>query len=123
MADSGCILTRAIEDVTVVTFNRSSVVDAAEAERMGQQLYPLVDDQGCRKIVLSLANIRAMSSSALGVLVTFRQKVADCEGKILVCDVGDQFNAVIQACRLDTLFSFCTDEREALAQFGVAATD
>ena len=123
MAGSDCILTRVIEDVTVVTFSSSSVVDSAEAERMGQQLYPLVDDQGCRKIVICLANVKAMSSSALGVLVTFRQKVADCEGKILVCEVEDQLNAVLQACKLDTLFSFCNDQREALAVFGVTATD
>jgi anti-anti-sigma factor len=123
MADSDCVSTRVIEDVTVVTFTSSSIVDAAEAERVGQQLYTLLDDPGCRKIVLSLANVRAMSSLALGVLVSFRQKVADCEGRVLVCDVGDQFNAVLRACRLDTLFAFCTDEREALARFGVAGTD
>ena len=44
--------------VTVVTFNDSKIIDEAEIQEFGQELYDLVEREGKKKIVLNFAQRR-----------------------------------------------------------------
>ena len=115
MSGSAGVLIDLVKDVTVVKFNQASIVDAAEATRIGKQLDVLVDDQAPKKIVLDFSQVRALSSSALGVLIRLRQRIAEIEGHVLVCGLGRELKTTFQIAKLDKLFACCEDRHKALA--------
>src|ERR1700743_1630730 len=57
--------------VTVVTFNDSKIIDEAEIQEFGQELYDLVEREGGKKIVLNFGNVEFLSSAAVGRLIGF----------------------------------------------------
>ena len=63
------------DKVTVVTFNDSKIIDEAEIQEFGQELYDLVEREGRKKIVLNFGNVEFLSSAALGKLIGFDKRV------------------------------------------------
>ena len=50
--------------VTIVTFNDSKIIDEAEIQEFGQELYDLVEREGRKKIILNFGNVEFLSSAA-----------------------------------------------------------
>ena len=121
MPAPGRLLIHPIRDVTIVNFNDASILDTAQVEQIGEELYDLVDQRDRRKIVLDFSNVRLLSSSALGVLVTLRKKADQIKGQIVLCGMREEIRKVFKITRLDRMFTFCDGEGEALATFGVTA--
>ncbi len=119
MARSSSILIHLIRDVTVVNFNKPSILDMAEVQQIGEQLFELVDNQARKKIILDFSKVKSLSSSALGVLITLRHKADAIKGKVVVCSLRKELQRVFKISRFDKLFTFCDDEEQALATFGV----
>ena len=61
--------------VTIVTFNDSKIIDEAEIQEFGQELYDLVEREGRKKIILNFGNVEFLSSAALGKLIGFDKRV------------------------------------------------
>ena len=108
-----------IRDVTVVNFNDSSILDGAQVEQIGEQLYELVDHKDRKKLILDFSNVQLLSSSALGVLITLRTKAEQIKGRVVLCGLRKDLRKVFKITRLDKLFTFCDDEEKALATFGI----
>ena len=119
MAANARLLLQPIRDVTVVTFQDSSILDTLQVEAIGQELFALVDDKACRKLVLDFANVKFLSSSALGVLINLRKKADAIKGQIILCGLRADLKKVFEITRLDKLFKFREDENKALADFGI----
>ena len=56
MAESR-LLVNTIQDVTVVTFRNSTLLDSAVIDAIGRELYALVDEKAIRKIVLDFSGV------------------------------------------------------------------
>jgi len=113
------LLIHPIRDVTVVTFQEASILDTLQVEQIADELYELVDGRACKKIVLDFANVRFLSSSTLGVLMTLRKKAESIKGKIFLCGLREEPLKVFKITRLDKLFKLFDNEEKALAKFGV----
>jgi anti-sigma B factor antagonist len=122
MAAPAKILVNPIRDVTVVTFQDNSILDTTKIEAIGQELYELVEKKDRRKLVLDFSNVRFLSSSALGVLITLRNKADTVKGKVILCGLKKDLRKVFEITRLDKLFTFVTTEEKALAQFGISTS-
>lgn len=118
MADSERLNIKTIKDVTVIVFEDISILDTVQVDEIGEQLYDLVDHQGCRKLVLDFANVKFLSSSALGVLITTQKKAEAGRGQMILCGLRDDLRKVFQITRLERLFTFREDQAAALAEFG-----
>ena len=119
MPTSAQLLIHPIRDVTVVTFNQTSIIDTAQVERIGEQLYELVDNQARRRIILDFAKVSSLSSSALGILIKLQNKADRIDGKVVLCGLRKELRRVFKISKLEKLFTFCADEEKGLATFGV----
>ena len=107
------------KDATVVNFGATTILDTSLIERIGQELYKLVEVLDKRKIVLDFAEVKFLSSSALGMLLNLRSKAASAKGQVVICGLRDDLHKVFKITRLDKLFEFFETEEKALNAFGI----
>ena len=113
------ILVETLQDVTVVTFTDSSILEALVIQQIGEEIYKLVDEQAKRKLVLDFSRVRFMSSQALGMLINLRKKCQAIKGELIFCAVQPEIQKVFKIMNLTKIFKFVPSERDALAEFGV----
>jgi anti-anti-sigma factor len=69
-----------------------------------------------KKLVLNLAQVPYMDSSAIAVLVEALQKMRRAGGKIFLTNLQARVKGLLEIARLDTIFVVAKDEQEALAK-------
>ena len=111
-------LQEAGDGVTVVTIVDPDIL----AEGKGP-LYGIVDriaaDQpgGPRRVVLSLKNVKAINSAAIGVLINLQKRVRDARGSLRVCEIDPYVLNVFSLTKVDQLLHLCPTRMEAIASF------
>ncbi len=111
-----------IEDyagVTLVTFNESSLLDAAVIEQLGRDLYRLVDEQDRRKVVLDFSNVKFLSSRTLGILLNLHKKAAGIRGEVVLSGLRSELKKVFTITSLDKVFKFFPNDAAAMKSVGV----
>jgi len=106
-----------IGDVTVVNFVDKKILEEANIQAIGDQLFQLVEQEGARKLLLNFGNVEYLSSAALGKLITLNKKAQGAGGKLILCDIGPQIFEVFEITRLDKVFRIEKDEQTALQKF------
>lgn len=115
------LLTHQMRDVTVVNLNEGSILDTQQVEHLGAELYRIVDDRACRKLVIDFSKVKFLSSSALGILIRLQKKAGEIKGRVVLCGLRKELMQVFKITSLDRLFTFYDNEEQALAAFGVTA--
>ncbi len=101
--------------VTVVDFTVASLMDRIDLEKLGGDLYKLVDEQDLRHIILDFSVVQYLSSQAIGILLSLRKKMAALKGSHLVmCGVGPRLMELLKITRLDVVFTVKADQKDAL---------
>ena len=113
MADSGLVIST-YQDVTVVNFRDSSILDGVVMDAIDKELTPLIDQQARRKMILDFSEVRFLSSSMIGVLINLHKKSLAIKGKIVICGLRDDLMKVFKMARLDKMLAFARDETEAM---------
>jgi len=118
MPGAARLLIHPFRDVTVVNFQDGSILDTAQVEAIGEELYDLVN-KGRKKIVLDFTKVQFLSSSALGVLIMLRKKAAAIKGEVAICGLRKELMKVFEITNLTKMFAFAANEETALAHFGM----
>ena len=113
------LLIHTIRDATIVNFNDKTILDNAQVQQIGEQLYELVDRKDRKKLILDFTNVKLLSSSAIGVLITLRKKAEQIKGRVVLCGLRNELMKVFKITNLHKLFKFCKNEEKALAVFGI----
>ncbi len=106
-----------VDGVTVVSFVESKIVTEENIQEVGDQLYSLVEDEGCKNILLNFGNVQYLSSAALGKLINLKRKVTAVKGKLKLCCIHTDLLEVFRITRLDQVFEIHGDEQAALDKF------
>jgi anti-sigma B factor antagonist len=106
-----------IDGVTVVNFVDRKILDEQNIQKIGDQLFSLVDEDGRRKILLNFGNVEYLSSAALGKLITLNKKVQGVKGKLVLCNIAPQIFEVFEITKLDKFFTIQKEEQTALQAF------
>jgi len=106
-----------IGDVTVVNFVDRKILDEQNIQIIGEQLFSLVDEEGCKKLLLNFGNVEYLSSAALGKLITLNKKLQNAKGKLILCNIDTQIHEVFEITKLDKFFKIMKDEQTALQAF------
>jgi len=106
-----------IGDVTVVNFTDRKILDEQNIQMIGEQLFSLVDEAGCKKILLNFGNVEYLSSAALGKLITLNKKLQTAGGKLILCNIDPQIYEVFEITKLNKLFNIKAEEQAALQEF------
>lgn len=102
-------------EITVVTFVDSKIIDEAEIQELGQELYALVERDGRKKIVLNFSNVEFLSSAALGKLIGFDKRVKQNSAELVLSNIRPEIYEVFAITKLTKLFEIKDDEADALA--------
>jgi anti-sigma B factor antagonist len=103
-----------LDNVAVVNFMASRILDDQIIQQVGDQLNSLVDQDGHQRILLNFSKVEYLSSAALGKLVVLRKKVESVKGKLALCDIDENIFEAFKITGFDRIFKIFPDEQEAL---------
>jgi anti-sigma B factor antagonist len=69
-----------------------------------------------KRLILNLAQVPYMDSSAIAVLVEALQKIRKSGGRIFLTDLQPRVKGLLEIARLDSIFVVAKDETEALTK-------
>ena len=106
-----------IGDVSVIRFVDRRILDAANIEGLGDELFGLVENDHRKQLLLNFTGVEFLSSAALNKLIILDKKVKSHSGKLVLCDLRQEIKEVFAITRLDQLFTISDSESAALAEF------
>ncbi len=107
--------------VTRVAFPAGLMLDSVTIQKIGRQLYEVVERPSGR-VVLDFDGVRFMSSQALGVLLTMRQKADKSGTRVVLSGIHEKLFRVFQITNLHTMFKFFDDVPHAVQHLSDGAT-
>jgi anti-sigma B factor antagonist len=106
-----------VGDVTVVRFVDRKILDEANIQKLGEELFHLVEAEGRKSILLNFTAVDFLSSAALGKLITMDKKVKAHGGKLKLCNIRPEIYEVFEITKLNKVFDIKDEEAQALAAF------
>ncbi len=106
-----------VGDVTVVRFRDRKIIDDINIQELGQELFRLIEQDGCQKLLLNFSTVDFLSSAALGKLITLDKKVKAHSGAMKLSNIRPEIYEVFAITKLNRLFDIKDDEADALAAF------
>jgi len=106
-----------IGEVSIVEFTDRKILDEANIQELGRELFHLVEEEQRKKLLLNFTNVEFLSSAALGKLITLDKKVKKAGGQLQLSNIRPEIYEVFAITRLNKLFDIRDDEADALAVF------
>jgi anti-anti-sigma factor len=106
-----------VGDVSVVRFVDRKILDEANIQELGQELFQLIEDEDRKNLLLNFSSVEFLSSAALGKLITLDKKVKARGGKLKLSNIRPEIYEVFAITKLNKLFDIKDDEADALASF------
>lgn len=104
-----------VEGSAVVASVRGEV-DLHNSPELRGAILELLAAHNPRRLILNLAQVPYMDSSAIAVLVEALQKIRKAGGRIFLTDLQPRVRGLLEIARLDSIFVIAKDEAEALAK-------
>jgi anti-sigma B factor antagonist len=106
-----------VGDVSVVRFVDRKILDEANIQELGQELFQLIEDEKRKSLLLNFSSVEFLSSAALGKLITLDKKVKAAGGKLKLSNIRPEIYEVFAITKLNKLFDIKDEEADALASF------
>jgi anti-sigma B factor antagonist len=117
MADNGRLEISEVGGVTVIRFVDRKILDEANIQELGRELFALVEEDNRKSLLLNFVNVEFLSSAALGKLITLDKKVKAHGGKLKLCNIRPEIYEVFAITKLNKLFDIREDEAAGLDSF------
>ncbi len=104
-------------NVTIARLRGRRFSDGEELRLLSLELTGLADTEGLNRLLISLAAVEYMSSSAIGALIVTRKKVHSRQGVVRLCSLQPDIHAMFSIAQMDRLFEIMPNEEDALAAF------
>jgi anti-anti-sigma factor len=110
-------------DVVVARITKPSLSEEDNIEQLGQELSMLVDQFGCRLLVVDFELVIMITSAALGKFIALHRNLHRREGRLVMCGVAGMVRDVLNATKLNEYFAVTatTDEAVALLSGGAGS--
>ena len=106
-----------VGDTTVVRFVDRKILDEANIQALGQEVFDLVEKDNRSKVLLNFSSVEFLSSAALGKLITLDRKMKAHGGTLKLSNIRPEIYEVFAITKLNKLFDIRDDESSALASF------
>lgn len=103
--------------VTIAKFVDKKILDEANIQSIGNQLFALIDEDGRRKIILDFSLVEYLSSAALGKLIIMDKKAKGAKTKLRLCCIRPEIYEVFEITKLNKIFDIRATQEEALDGF------
>lgn len=97
-----------------IGFTARNILDEAMIHQIGEEIVTLVMTSNNPKVLISFKGVEHLSSTALGMLITVKNKVGSKGGQLRLSDIDPKIHEVFRITRLDTLFAIHPTEAAAL---------
>ena len=104
-------------DVTVVRFVDRKILDEANIQELGQEMYSLVEKDSRKNLLLNFSTVEFLSSAALGKLINLDKKIKAIGGKLKLSNIRPEIYEVFAITKLNRIFDIKENEEEALGAF------
>ena len=104
-------------EITIVNFIDRRLAGDQNIDKIGEDLFSLVDELSRHQILLKFSNVELMEASMLGKLITLNKKVLAAGGKLVMCNIADDIYEVFEITRLNKLFHIVENEQDGLQAF------
>lgn len=104
-------------DVCLVEFRDRKILEELQIQRLGERLGEIVEGEPVPRILLDFSQVEYLSSAALGVLITLRNRVTSQQGRLVLANIHPQILEVFKITRLDRLFNIQSSTEDALKAF------
>lgn len=106
-----------IGKVTVVRFVDRKILDAANIQELGDELFELAAQDQHRYMLLNFSQVEFLSSSALNKLIILEKKVKRQEGQLKLCCLRPEITEVFSITNLNRVFDIRETEVDAIKSF------
>lgn len=106
-----------VGDVAVVRFQDRKILDAANIQELGEELFALVEQEKRGKLLLNFSDVQFLSSAALNKIIVLDRKVKAAGGQLKLCSLVPEIEEVFVITRLNQLFDIRETEKDALSAF------
>ncbi len=89
-------------------------IDLHNSPELRKAILALIEKNSPARLVLNLADVPYMDSSAIAVLVEALQKMRKTGGRIYLFGLQPRVQGLLEIARLNTVFVIVKDEQEAL---------
>ncbi len=104
MANYEQLIVDEMNSVSVVRFREPWISGLLVIEKLGEELYGLVEKEDRKNLVLDFATVKFLSSAFLGKLIKLSAKVRGHRGTMRLCNLQPQILEVFLVCKLECLF-------------------
>lgn len=94
----------------------SGEIDLHNSPDLRGHLLRMIERAKPSRLVLNLQEVPYMDSSAIAVLVESLQKLRKNKGTVCLTNLQPRVKGLLEIARLDTIFTVCATEEEALAK-------
>ena len=108
-----------IGELAVVRFTDTRIVDSANIEEMGEEMFALVENERIKHVLLNFDGVDFLSSAALNKLILMDKKIKEVGGVLRLCELKADIREVFVITRLEKVFDIRKTEADALKAFGV----
>jgi anti-anti-sigma factor len=102
--------------LVIVEFLSHAIADPSHAAELDHQLDLLIRPEFPKQFVLDFQNVRLMSSSAFGALVSFIRKVRQEGGQVKICGMSEFVRFGADVIRIGDYAEFTTDKTSAIEE-------
>ena len=106
-----------IGEVTVIKFTPRKILEEDTTEVIGEQLFSLVKNAGCRKLVLDFSRVERLTSVMLGKVVALHQKAEAAGGRLNLCKIQPRVYEIFELLKLPRVLNIYHEEHQALETF------
>ena len=115
MSETAAVEITSKPDVTIVSFNATSISGLAGIEEASKTISKFILDNCPRKIVVDFERVKFFSSQTLGLIMEMWKKLQNYGGKVVICGIEPQLHRVFKITNLDKIFEFFPDKDSAVA--------
>ena len=106
-----------IDEVAVVSFLDSEIIDDFTLNAVRDELYRLVDEKKHSRIVLNLSKVRKYSTQFLGNLLGLKARLAKINGAMKLCAIAPNLMDAVKILRIQREFDIFGEEQAAIDAF------
>ena len=105
---------RRVGDVAILDLSGKLMGGPENSQLFRDHIYQLLDD-GIRKIVVNLAEVKRMNSSGLGILISALTSLTNKDGALKLAGINETMEGILVMTKLNTIFE-TYDTAEGAAQ-------
>lgn len=107
-----------LEDGNVVILEpKGSLIGGTETDELKNMLNDLIG-QGKSRVILDLAGVEYLNSSAIGILTVSHATMSAKGGKLILCNVNKSISNIFLVTKLSTIFLTEDNRNEAIHAIG-----